>query len=83
MGLCFSCFSLVGACAATRLSSPIDRGSGSSVVGFWRRRLVGGFTLANGGSGEIVPLVDGFDGALEAAEEGLGAEEGGGEVDCV
>ena len=28
-------------------------------------------------------FVDGFDGALEAAEEGFSAEEGRGEVDCV
>lgn len=37
--------------------------------------------LTNSRSGrEIIFLVDGFDGALEAAEEGLSAEEGGGEV---
>jgi len=48
--------------------------------GLVRRR---GFTLADAGSGEGVFLVDGVDGALEAAEEGLGAEEGGGEVDGV
>ena len=41
------------------------------------------FALADVGSGETVLFVDGVDGALEAAEEGLGAEEGGREVDCV
>ena len=30
-----------------------------------------------------MPLVDGFDGALKAAEEGLRAQERAGEVDCV
>lgn len=43
----------------------------------------GGFALADAGGGEIVFLVDGVDGALEAAEESFGAEEGGGEVDGV
>ena len=42
-----------------------------------------GFTLTDAGSGEIVLFVDGFYGALEAAEERLGAEESGGKVDCV
>ena len=44
---------------------------------------MGWFTLADRGSGEIIPLVDRFDFALEAAKEVLGAKEGGGEVDCV
>lgn len=46
-------------------------------------RLRDGSTLADGRSGEVVLLVDGFDGALEAAEEAFGADEGGLEVDCV
>lgn len=47
-------------------------------------RLCGGrFALADGRGGEIVLLVDGLDGALEAAEEAFGADEGGVEVDGV
>lgn len=43
----------------------------------------GGFALTDGGGGEVVFFVDGVDGALEAAEEEFGADEGGGQVDGV
>ena len=74
----------VGASARASAGGPftltITRGLLRIFVG---RSRIRGFALTDAGSWEIVLFVDGLDGALEAAEERLGAKEGRGEVDCV
>ena len=73
---------------STSLSSAIlpriatrRRRSRTRSVGSGRRRFLQRFPLADVGSGEVMFLVDGLDGALEAAEEGLGCAERALEVD--